>query len=216
MLNRKYVKNILGAGIAASLYFPLVVVAGMLVRKGFNPFSDVISSLYEAGSPYGVIFQIAFILYNVFLAIFGISVCQSAAYAQKKGALARVGGITILLSAFAGVIDDLTPQDPVGNALTLIGQLHWISTGIAFLLMVTSILLLSICAGANCKRKIFPLYSFITFFTVLAAGMLSSAGQKSGLPNWGMFETIVMATYLLWISILSRILKASISASGAS
>jgi hypothetical protein len=204
MTIRKYVLDIQKSGFFAALIFLLVVVAGFITRKGFNAIDQVISTLYESGSRNGHYFQMGFITYNIFLAIFGLSIYFSAKYSSKRIIIGKLGGIIMIFCACAGAIDDLTPQDRVGATLSTIGKLHWLSTGIAFLLMVGSIILVTSWLSRNTTNSSFIKYSRLTVVLIITSGLLGIVAIPMRLPYIGLYETIVMFVFLFWIVILSN------------
>jgi hypothetical membrane protein len=195
------------AGLAAAVWFVLVVAAGFCTYRGFNAVDMPISTLYESGARNGLAFQLGFILYNALLWTFGLAVFRDAASGGGRRRIGMVGAIALMLTAMFGAVDDLTPQDRYGAAVTAIGRLHWLSTSIAFLFMILSLCLLASWLLKRPGARGLGIASLPLIAAIFAAGTLSSLAMTRGWCHIGVYETIVMLLFLIWIASLSLTLS---------
>lgn len=194
------------AGLLASGLFVIIVAVGIATTPGFNAVDQVISTLYESGSPNGGVYQVSFIVYNILLMTFGVAVALRARSMEGRKLTGKLAGFTLVLTSIAGIIDDLNPQDRIGAIPTATGILHWQSTAVAFILMVLSIGLITAWFWRRPGLRGFAVYSLATLGIVIASGFVGGAAMSGNWPYMGIYETITMICFLVWLAILSMIL----------
>ena len=132
---------ILLAGVAAAALYVAIVDVAASFTPGYSHVAQPVSSLYQAGAPLGLPIALAFVVYNVLVAGFGVAVATLAASGLARRRAGIGAGIAIVLVGIAGALDDVFPQDPIGTAITTVGTLHIAFAAIASLLTVIAMAL---------------------------------------------------------------------------
>lgn len=204
------------SGLLASMLFAVIVAVGIATTPGFNAVDQVISSLYASGSPLGGAYQVSFIAYNLLLMTFGVAFALRARSTEGKKRLGTLAGFLLVLTSIGGMIDDLNPQDPIGAIPTATGALHWQSTTVAFFLMVLSIGLVTVWLWRRSGQRGFAVYSLATLGIVMTSGILGGVAIPEHWPYMGIYETITMFCFLVWLALLSILLARPVRAINSS
>jgi Protein of unknown function (DUF998) len=191
--------------LAAALYATIVEVAAELT-PGYSHVAQPVSSLYQAGAPLGVPIALAFVVYNALVAGFGIGLLAIATDGTARRRADMAAGITIVLVAVAGAIDDVFPQDPIGTAVTTAGTLHIVFAGVASLLTVVAMALAGWWLWAQHARRVLAAYSLASLVLILAFGPLTAAATASASPIMGLLERVTIFTFILWMALTSVVL----------
>jgi len=198
---------LLWTGVAAAALYVAIVEIGAELTPGYSHVAQPVSSLYQSGATLGVPIALAFVVYNILVALFGAGVAMLAR--GLGGRRARVGvaaGVAIMLVGAAGAIDDVFRQDPIGGAITTTGTLHIAFAGVASLLTVVAMALTAAWLLARRDLRPLAIYSVASVVLILAFGPITAAATASGSPIMGLLERVTILTFTLWMAITSVIL----------
>ena len=198
---------LLWTGVAAAALYVAIVEIGAELTPGYSHVAQPVSSLYQTGASLALPIALAFVAYNILVALFGAGVAVLAR--DLGGRRARVGiaaGVAIVLVGLAGAIDDVFAQDPIGAAITMTGTLHIAFAAGASLLTVAAMALSA--AWLLVRRELRPLafYSVASVVLILAFGPITAAATASGSPIMGLLERVTIFTFTLWMAVTSVVL----------
>lgn len=200
-LNRKgrAVGAMLACGFLSTLLYAIIDVVGALNWPGYDPRSQAISELSAIGAPTAELLAPLQTLYNVLLALFGAGVWLTTADRAK---LRWCGGFIIALAAL-GIGWALFPMNLRGEQRGFSDTMHLVMGALSLVLIVSAIV-----AGAAALGRRFRLYSAATLLVMLCFGYLTGLDVprvEAELPTpWlGVNERIMMASWLLWMAMLS-------------
>jgi hypothetical protein len=199
--------RLLWLGVAAAALYVSIVQIGAELTPGYSHVAQHVSSLYQSGAALGLPIAVAFGVYNVLVAMFGVGVAGLAR--GLGGRRARVGvaaGVAIVLLGVAGAIDAVFPQDPIGAPITTTGTLHIVFAGVASLLTVAATALTAAWLLARPGLRPLALYSLASIVVILAFGPITAAATASGSPIVGVLERVTILTFTLWMAITSVVL----------
>jgi hypothetical protein len=198
---------LLWTGVAAAALYVAIVEIGAELTPGYSHVAQPVSSLYQTGAALALPIALAFVVYNVLVALFGVGVAMLAR--DLAGRRARVGiaaGVAIVLVGVAGAIDDVFAQDPIGAAITTTGTLHIVFAGVASLLTVVAMILTAAWLLARHDLRPLAVYSVASVVLILAFGPITAAATASGSPIMGLLERVTIFTFTLWMATTSVVL----------
>jgi hypothetical protein len=198
---------LLWTGVAAAALYVAIVEIGAELTPGYSHVAQPVSSLYQTGAALALPIALAFVVYNVLVALFGVGVAMLAR--DLAGRRARVGiaaGVAIVLVGIAGAIDDVFAQDPIGAAITTTGTLHIVFAGVASLLTVVAMILTAAWLLARHDLRPLAVYSVASVVLILAFGPITAAATASGSPIMGLLERVTIFTFTLWMATTSVVL----------
>lgn len=166
---------------------------------GYDYKSQAISELSAIGAPTADLLAPFQTLYSVLLVAFGGGVWIAAG---NRRSLRWCGGFIIALATL-GIGWAFFPMNLRGTERGLTDFMHLVMGGLSVLFIV-----LAIVSGAAAFGRSFRLYSAVTLFALLAFGYLMGLDTPrvaADLPTpWlGVNERIMMASWLLWMAVLS-------------
>lgn len=189
-------------GLFAPILFVFTAILGGALRPGYSHMTDTVSELFSPGSPNRLLLTILYILFAVFLSLFGFGLLQ---FVQNSGKHKRIGVWAAYIFILVGVLNILTatvfPQDSWGSPPTFPGEMHKIVSGIISLISILYILLFGIWFRRAGITKIFWVYSLATI-----AGAFLSAGwfaASVGSPIMGITERVAILIGFQWTFSLS-------------
>jgi hypothetical membrane protein len=195
--------------IAAGLLAPLLYAANVAVFGGLTPgyshVANAVSELTLPAAPYRRAVDSVFILYNLLLILFSISLRRECAAIGARAAPLSVL-LLFLTGLFGLAMSTLFPMDPVGRPATFGGQMHLILAG--FLSVSTIFVVYTFAAGLRRQsvwRRLAG-YSFLTFAAILGSGVFAAIAAARGSPVLGVWERITIGAFLQWIFFLALIL----------
>lgn len=201
--NSPATRALLPCGLVSSLLYAAMDVAGVLSSPGYDPRAQTISELSAIGAPTASLLAPLQTLYSSLLALFGAAVWMIAG---RRQSLRWCGGFIIGVAAL-GIGWALFPMHRRGAARTASDTMHLMTGG-----LTVALLLGAIASGAKALGRGFRLYSAATAAVMLLFGALTSTAAPrldAGLetPWMGVHERIMMASWLLWMAILSLVLR---------
>lgn len=194
---------LLWLGVAAAALYVTIVQVGAELTPGYSHIAQPVSSLYQSGAALGLPIAMAFVVYNVLVAGFGLGVARFAAADTRRPRLGIAAGAAIVLVGVAGAIDDVFPQDPMGAAVTTVGTLHIAFAGIASLLTVVAMGLAAAWLLARAELRPLAFYSVASLVLILAFGPITAVATASGSPIMGLLERVTIFTFTLWMAVAS-------------
>lgn len=195
---------LLGCGIASSVLYVGMNIAGALLYPGYDTFSQEVSELSAIGAPTRAWWVPFGALYVILVIAFGVSVWLSA---DRNRWLRIVGGLLIVYGLFNAYWPPMHQREVIAaGGGTLTDTLHLVWAGITVFLMF-----LYIAFGAVAFGKRFRWYSITTIVLLLAFGLLTGpavSGISTGQPTpWaGVIERINIFMDLQWVAVLSIVL----------
>jgi hypothetical protein len=196
-------KILLVCGILSSLLYVATVVVAALRWDGYSSTSQTVSELFAIDAPTSTFVVPLFVLYDLLVYAFGVSVWQSAG---GKRAL-RITAVLVIGKEVLGLVVTLFfPMHLRGVEGTLTDTMHATLTLVGVLFM-----LLAIGFAATTFGKQFRCYSIGTIVLLLVFGTLAGLDGprlQANLPTpWmGVTERISIFAYMLWIVVLAVVL----------
>jgi Protein of unknown function (DUF998) len=202
------------AGVAAAALYVAIVDVAAAFTPGYSHVGQPVSSLYEAGVPLGLPIALAFVVYNVLVAGFGVAVAALAASSSARWRAGIGAGIAIVLVGIAGALDDAFPQE-IGTAITTVGTLHIAFAAIASLLTVIAMALAAWWLLGRGETRALALVSVASFVLILVSGPITAAATASSSPVMGLLERVTIFTFILWMAVASVVLARDARRDGA-
>lgn len=194
-------KVLLACGIASSLLYVGMNIAGALLYPGYDPFSQQVSELSAIGAPTRDWWVPVGVAYEILVIAFGVAVWLSA---DRNRWLHVVGGVLVISGLFNAYWPPMHQREVIAaGGGTLTDTLHLVWAGIAVFLMFVYI-----AFGAAALGRRFRWYSTITIVLLLTFGLLTVpvvGGISTGQPTpWaGVIERINIFMDLQWVAVLS-------------
>ncbi len=177
------------------------------MTPGYSHIGEHVSTLYQAGAPNGPWIAASFGVYNVLVLAFGVAVYGLVpAVGDPRRAIGRAGGIALVLTAIAGLADDVFWQDPVGAPATTAGTLHIAFAAIASLLTIVTIALVAAWALGRPSLRRFGWYSVVTLLVIAVFGPVTAVATANLWPMMGLLERIPILGFIRWVAIGSIVL----------
>lgn len=201
---RFVVPLLLTCGVASPLLYLVTDIIGALSYPGYDYAGQAISEMSAIGAPTAELMAPFYTLYSVFFALFGAGVWMTAG---SRRSLKCSAGLMIALAAL-GIGWALFPMNQRGVEPTLTDTMHLVLSAAS-----VSLLIGIIVCGAAAFAHAFRLYSAATVLTMLLFGYLTSldiprVASGEATPWLGINERISMASWLLWMAVLSvRLLR---------
>ena len=119
-------------------------------------------------------------------------------YRQTQSLWHRISFVAIDLIAILGALMFFFPQDPRSALLTTAGLIHLILAGI---ISISTILAASIAGVAFFKESHYKHAYQSWFFSmgIFITGILTAFGLAHDSPIGGLYERLVVGTFLIWI-----------------
>ena len=195
---------LLGCGIASSVLYVGMNIAGALLYPGYDTFSQEVSELSAIGAPTRAWWIPFGALYVLLVIAFGVGVWLSA---DRNRWLRIVGGLLVVYGLFNIYWPPMHQREVIAaGGGTLTDTLHLVWAGVTVFLMF-----LYIAFGAVAFDRRFRWYSITTIVFLLAFGLLTgpavtgiSTGQST--PWAGVIERINIFMDLQWVAVLSIVL----------
>ena len=192
--------------IVAGLLAPVLYAASVAVFGGVTPgyshFANAISELNQPDAPYRRAVDSVFVLYNLLLILFALSLRRG--FAERGARVSPLASLFLFLTGLSGVaMTTLFPMDPVGSQATFGGQMHLILAGAE---SVGTILTVYFFARSLRRGGEWPRlagYSFLTLVVILVSGAFAAFAAWRASPVLGLWERITIGAFLLWIWVLA-------------
>jgi hypothetical protein len=191
-------------GLLASVYYIAINIFVGLQYEGYSFASYTVSELSAIGAPTRMLWVMLMIIYTLLMIAFGWALVKQG----EKGQRLHTAGFLLIISAVIGLAWPPMHQRQVlaAGGGTVTDTLHIAFTIVAVIFML---LIIGFCAAS--LGKSFRLYSIITVLMLLAFGILTSLDaprmeKDLSTPMIGVWERISMASYMVWIGVLSVIL----------
>ena len=162
-----------------------MVLIGALATPGYSHIGEHVSTLYQSGAPNGTWIAALFAVYNLLILAFGVGVFRLVS--NRGGARRRIGqagGVALVLTAIAGVMDVVFRQDPIGSPATTAGTLHVAFAGVASLLTILAIALVASWALARPELRGFGWYSVATLVVIAVSGPVAAVPRRACGRRW--------------------------------
>lgn len=194
-------------GIFGPLVFLLVDIIGGIITPDYNYIINAISELTQAGSENTYLLSPLFLISAIMTVAFGIGILLN--YKDRRSKLLFTASILIIITGtFSGLTGTIFPMDPFNSEMTFPGKMHIILTGISAVMVMLLILMIGIGFHREKQWKSFRLYSITTVIIMVIFGGLTPALIMNSIPLLGLFERIVIYTYLQWFFVLAfKLLK---------
>ncbi|MFL5742766.1 MAG: DUF998 domain-containing protein [Flavisolibacter sp.] len=204
--NQEINKDLLACGILSSVLYVMMNIVGPMLYGNYRPVSQTVSELSAIGAPTRALWVALAALYTVLFLAFAWGVQQ----AGKTNRRLRITGNLLLVY---GIISLAWPFAPMHQREVLAAGGETISDSlhIALAMITVPLMLLAIGFGAGAFGKRFCIYSIsslvvLCFFGVLTGIDGPKISQNLPTPWIGIWERILIAVFLLWISVLANLL----------
>jgi len=187
---------------AAILYVGTVILGGLL-RPGYSHLFEAISELVADGAPNRSLLSSLFLVYNILLSVFGISLFLKVRDQSRGRMSGSIGSLALtLLVGVAGILMELVfPQDPGGIPTTFAGTMHIVMASVASLGTMVAVLMLGLWFRNTAELKGHSTYSLISVAVIFISGGLTAAAMAKGYPLFGLLERITIGTFTAWMFI---------------
>lgn len=190
------------AGILGPLLFLLNDIIGNIITPDYSFLINAVSELTQAGSENVLLLSSLFLLSAIMTIVFGIGLLKT--FKGGRSRLLTIGSIIIIITAsFNALTGTIFPMDPFGAEMTFAGMMHIALVGLSAVMVMVMIVMFGIGLDREKKWKSFKIYSIITVIVMIAAGAMTPVLMDNNIPLLGLFERIVIYTYLLWFSLLA-------------
>ena len=202
-------KVLVWAGAAAGAVYTGVVVVGGAITPGYSHVGQHVSSLYQAGAASAAPISAGFLVYNACVVGFGVGVAKLASrLGQPRRRIGIAGGVALVLTGAAGLLDVVFPQDPIGAAITTTGTMHIVFAGVASVLTLVAIGLVATWALARPSLRTFGWYSVLSLVVIAASGPLAAIATADLWPTMGLVERVPIFGFIQWAVVCSFVLAA--------
>lgn len=189
----------LACGLVSTLLYAIMDLVGALSWPGYDPSSQAISELSAIGAPTAERLAPLQTLYNILLALFGAGVWVTA---EGRTKMRWCGGFIIALAAL-GIGWALFPMNLRGEERGPTDTMHLVMGALSMIFIVSAIVM-----GAAAFSRRFRYYSAATVLVMLFFGFLMGLDVPRveadlATPWLGVNERIMMASWLLWMAVLS-------------
>ena len=199
--------RLLWAGVAAAVWYTAVVLIGALATPGYSHIGEHVSTLYQSGAPNGTWIAALFAVYNLLILAFGVGVFRLVSNGDGvRRRIGQAGGVALVLTAFAGVMDVVFRQDPIGSPATTAGTLHIAFAGLASLLTILAIALVAAWALGRPALRRFGWYSVATLVVIAVFGPITAVATAGLWPTMGLLERIPIFGFVQWAAVSSIVL----------
>jgi hypothetical protein len=189
-------------GIFGPLVFLLVDIIGNIITPDYNYIINAVSELTQAGSKNTFLLSPLFLISAIMTVAFGIGILLN--YKDRRSKLLLTASILIIITGtFSGLTGTVFPMDPFNSEMMFAGMMHIILTGISAVLVMFLILMIGISLYRVKQWKSFRLYSITTVVIMVIFGGSTPTLIMNSIPLLGLFERIVIYTYLLWFFVLA-------------
>jgi len=188
-------------GIISPLIYIGAVLIGGFLRSDYSHVYNAISELIMTDAPNKLLLDLMFTFYNLGLAILGFGMfyyLESPRTNRMKSASLMLGVIGVL-----GLVMFFFSQDPRGGAVTLEGIIHIVLAGIMSLLTIIAVFVAGFSFGGEPKLKGLKSYSLLSGVIIVVSGGLTAAFTANGSSYMGVFERLVIGTFIIWVLVLS-------------
>ena len=205
----KMVNGLVSTGLAAGVVYTGVVVVGGAITPGYSHVGQHVSSLYQAGAAAAAPIAAGFVVYNGCVVGFGMGVARLASrLGQPRRRIGIAGGVALVLTGAAGLLDVVFPQDPIGAAITTTGTMHIVFAGLASLLTLVTIGLVAAWALARPSLRAFGWYSVLTLLVIAGSGPVAAIATANLWPTMGLVERVPIFGFIQWAVVCSLVLAA--------
>lgn len=199
--------GLLWAGVAAAVWYTAVVIIGAMATPGYSHIGEHVSTLYQSGAANGTWIAVLFAVYNLLVLAFGFGVLGLATESgSARRRIGQAGGVALVLTALAGLMDTVFRQDPVGAPATFSGTLHIVFAGVSSLLTILAIGLVAAWAFARPALRGFGWYSVVTLVVIMVSGPVAAVATAGLWPTMGLIERIPIFGFVQWAAVSSFIL----------
>ena len=189
-------------GILSPIFFVLVDIIGGMITPDYSRIINAVSELTQAGSENIYLLSSLFFISAVMGIGFGIGIVTEFSYSRSK--LIFSGGILIIINGiFSGLTGTIFPMDPFNVDITFAGTLHIILTALNALMIMLLIPMMGIGFYRERQWVSFRLYSIITLLIIVIFGGSTPVLMMNDIGLLGLFERIVIYSYLLWFFVLA-------------
>jgi uncharacterized protein DUF998 len=188
---------LLAAGVASSFVYVMANIVASLSWPDYSSASQTISELSAIGAPSRATWLPLGYAYDMLLIAFAVGMWWSAG--DRRGL--RLAAILLLAIGLVGPV--WPPMHLRGSVATLTDTLHVLFAGV-----VSLALLIAIAASSTGFGRRFRLYSIATVLVMLVFGTLTANDAPAVAANlatpWvGVYERIVIGSYLLWQAVVA-------------
>lgn len=199
------------SGITAPVLWAILAVVGGLLRPGYNPLTQAVSELGEAGAPLGSALAQRGVVGSFGLLTIVLAVALHGSIGAGRGSkagpsLVATFGVFITLQAL------FFPCDPGCVNTSFTGEMHGWTGLAAFLALMLGMLAISQRMKKDGRWKSYRLYSVATVvvYVGLYIGFVLGYEVVSGLGVQGVMQRIVLGVPILWVEVVAiRLLRLS-------
>jgi hypothetical protein len=189
------------SGVLSSLWYLAINVIVPMHYEGYDVANYTVSELSAIGAPTRSLWVSMCFGYVILFGMFGVGILKTGKNDRKQKILG------VLVMAYTIFNFYWPPMHQRGETPTLTDTLHlvWAS--------VTTVMMMLIMGyGAAIQGKNFRIYTIVTAILLLTFGTLTSLDAPKipdnlPTPMLGVWERIMIAMFMLWVAILSVMLR---------
>ena len=187
--------------LAPPLYAANVAVFGA-ITPGYSHFARAISELNEPAAPYRHAVDSVFILYNLLVILFSLSLRRG--FVERGARVSSLAALFLFLTGLAGVaMTTLFPMDPVGSDATFGGQMHLYLAGAESVGTMLAVYFFARSLRRNGAWRPLAAYSFLSLVVILVSGSFAAFATWRASPVLGLWERVTIGTFQLWLFVLA-------------
>jgi hypothetical protein len=192
--------------IVAGLLAPVLYVATVLVfggvMSGYSHVAHTIGELNLPEAPYRRAVDGAFVLYNLLIILFSLSLRRG--FADRGARVSPFAALLLFLTGLAGLaMTTLFPVDPKGSEPTFGGQMHATLAGALSVGTILTVYFFARSLRRDGGWRRLAGYSFLTLFVILVSGAFAGFAKWRGSQVVGLWERVTVGAFLLWILVVA-------------
>lgn len=190
------------AGLAAAALATAGLALGGALWPGYDPVAQTVSELVARGAPHRAAMIGVFVVYNALLIGFGRGLQRRARTCGPGGAWGVRGGGRVVALGALGLALLALPKDPTGAARTAVGTAHLVLAG--------GMAALSAAAALSCGLwwRTQPGCGRLSALSLACGGVAVALAAATGVAMAygvaaGLFERLLIGSYLVWMGAVS-------------
>jgi hypothetical membrane protein len=190
------------AGLAAPLLYAATVAVFGNLTPGYSHVANAISELNLPNAPMRRAVDGAFVLYNLLLILFALSLRRS--FVERGARVSPLAALFLFLTGLGGLaMTTLFPVDPVGSEPTFGGQMHLTLAGALSVGTILSVYFFARSLRRDGEWRRLAGFSFFILFVILVSGAFAAFAAWRSAGVVGLWERVTIGAFLFWIWVIA-------------